>query len=149
MKKIILPIVIGLVIGLTIVISWTVFIFTLPSLDEQLKYSPFHNDGVWVSDEYDFKIYTEDYEGEGDFNHVYGNLNYQGTNYNLNFSYLSTRGFNHKYAAQIQIYIDDYDIGYHCYYEFNEDYFVLKKFYHYRGEDIFKNINEITFIKEK
>lgn len=132
----------GLTIGLTICICWTIYIFTLPDLNEQLKYSFFGNDGEYVcdNDNFDFKIVSK---GED----VNGILNYQDEVYNFDIYYYSTRGFNHKYAFSIQLNCIEKHLHYSCYGEFEPTEFTLKKFYSADDNyiNVFKDIKELHF----
>ncbi len=140
-KEDIIGIVTGIIIGLVLVGLWTLYIFTLPDLSEQLKYSPFYVSGTWECDSEDFVITSsQDLE-------VSAVLVKDEKTYNFGIYFLSTRGFNHKYAATIQIETEDLGLVYSCYYEFKENEFILKDFYYCKGDEVFSGIDQLKFIK--
>lgn len=124
------------------------FFSTYPKIEDDLKYSPFRVEGVWKSEEYDFTITSYSIDDSEYIDEVVGVFVKDNNEYNLNFHYLSNRGFSHKYAVTIYIDNEDYSVGYSCKYQFKENEFVLKSFSSYRDEKIFKGINEIKFIKQ-
>ncbi len=134
-----LPIIIGLTLGLGIIGGWIAYLVTLPSMSEQLKYSPFSVEGTWRCETEDFVITSKEGEVTATFE--------KEQKYTLTFTYLSTRGFNHKYAATITIIGTSPDTKYTCYYEFKEEEFVLKNFKHVSGGDPLNGISSLRFLK--
>ena len=154
-----LPIILGLAIGFSIIGVWTWYLLTLPDYHEQLKYSPFENDGVWLCEDYDFTI-TSTLIGTGEYDEdgeeykeriVEGELNKDGKTYNFDLWYTFTRGFDHTYAVVITIgskNTSDAEAVYSCYYDFKENDFTLKDLSYMSGDKVFEGVRELHFIKQ-
>lgn len=155
MKKYKTPIIIGLIIGFSLIAIWTWYLATLPDMNEQLKYSPFNNYGTWECEEYDFTIYSDDtHDEEYSYSEVYGILHLENISYNFNIHYLSNRGFSHKYAVTIY-FQSDHDIDdqnscrFSCKYIFNENSFILKDFYFSTDNNFLNKKKELHFNKQQ
>ena len=134
-------ILIGVVLGLIIVGTWTWYLATLPDTGEQLQNSPFYVSGEWkcVDENIDFVITSsENYEVKG----VYTYLGHENT---FEFHYLSNRGFNHKYAATI--YFNNKEVRFSCVYDFREEEFYLKDIQTNSETELLKGIKELHFKK--
>lgn len=135
---------------IAIVAIWARFLLTMPKLDKQLQFSPFYQTGEWKCEEANFVINSA-YSTEEGFEasiEVRGYMISEDEEiYNFDISYISTRGFNHKYAATIYLTCDTPYIRYNCYYDFKENEFTLKNIDYYHGVDVFDGKTELHFIK--
>ena len=154
-----LPIIAGLVIGLSFIGIWTWYLLTLPNTTAQLQYSPFENSGVWQCEDYDFTIHsylngTGEYDENGEEIEeriVEGILIKDEKSYEFDIYYHYTRGFNHNYAVVITIANkadSEAKANYSCYYDFKENEFVLKDLEYLSEEKVFEGIRELKFIKQ-
>ena len=115
-----------LVAAIVGLICW--FFITMPKMEKDLKYSPFMQEGTWQCRDMDFTITSSKHYLEDDPMMV------DSQEYTIDFGYVSTRGFGHKYA--VQLYFADIDGVYKissCLYKFEENSFVLKDFNYKEG----------------
>ncbi len=151
-KHKIIPIALTQIVAFSLIGVWTWYLLTLPKMEEQLKFSPFMQVGEWKCTEMDFvcnskKVLIENKDGEPyERMEVSANLNLDGQDYDIEMSYVSTRGFSHKYAVSLRFCSTDYQINFTAKYSFRENEFILKGFSYNRGSKHLP-FKELHFVK--